>query len=214
MLKVYIDFSCKILTFTLFFHLPLLAKEKPDMFYDQNSGLQLPLPSNMIIGDNNSALITHYKSDSLIKDSRKVVSFEIDKSDIYHYYIRGDVLISKGDVSEETCYSSYPTCMNYERHVNSTGKVLPDKILINGYHFIYLHASEGAAGTAYDTYIYRGMIDDKCVFFDIYSRQVNPYNYLDTTGDVSSVQNAYHSFNNDIETVNNIIRNTKFNINK
>ncbi|MGL9759022.1 MAG: hypothetical protein ACR5LA_09640 [Wolbachia sp.] len=104
--------------------------------------------------------------------------------------------------------------MNYERHVNSTGKVLPDKILINGYHFIYLHASEGAAGTAYDTYIYRGMIDDKCVFFDIYSRQVNPYNYLDTTGDVSSVQNAYRSFNNDIETVNNIIRNTKFNINK
>lgn len=139
-----------ILIFTLLFHLPLLAKEKLDVFYDQESDLQLPLPSNMIIDDDNTALIAHYKNDSLIKDSRKVVSFEIDKSDIYHYCIRGDVLISKGDILEETCYSSYPTFMSF----NSKEKVLPDKILIDGYHFIYLYAGEGAAGTAYDTYIY------------------------------------------------------------
>ncbi|WP_264336997.1 hypothetical protein [Wolbachia endosymbiont (group B) of Chorthippus brunneus] len=184
------------------------------MFYDQESDLQLPLPGNRIIDDDNTALIAHYENDSLIKDSRKVVSFEIDKSDIYHYRIRGDMLISKGDVSEETCYSSYPTCMNYEHHVNSAGKVLPDKILIDGYYFIYLYAGEGAAGTAYDTYMYRGMIDGKCVFFDIHSRMGSPYKYLDTTDDVSSVENVYRSFNNDIETVNNIIRNVKFNINK
>lgn len=197
-----------ILIFTLLFHLPLLAKEKLDVFYDQESDLQLPLPSNMIIDDDNTALIAHYKNDSLIKDSRKVVSFEIDKSDIYHYCIRGDVLISKGDILEETCYSSYPTFMSF----NSKEKVLPDKILIDGYHFIYLYAGEGAAGTAYDTYIYRGMIDGKCVFFDIHSRMTNPYNYF--VDDKTSVENAYCSFNDDIETVNNIIRNAKFNINK
>ncbi|MCJ7453892.1 MAG: hypothetical protein MUP48_00245, partial [Wolbachia endosymbiont of Homalodisca vitripennis] len=157
-----------------------------------------------------TALIAHYKNDSLIKDSRKVVSFEIDKSDIYHYRIRGDVLISKSDVSKETCYSTYPTFMSF----NSKEKVLPDKILIDGYHFIYLYTGEGAAGTAYDTYIYRGMIDGKCVFFDIHSRMGSPYKYLDITDDVSSVENVYRSFNNDIETVNNIIRNAKFNINK
>ncbi|WP_353281818.1 hypothetical protein [Wolbachia endosymbiont (group B) of Horisme vitalbata] len=192
--------------------MPLLAQEKLGVFYDPESDLQLPITGNMIIDDDSTALIAHYENDSLIKNSKKVVSFEIDKSDICHYYIRGDVLISKGDVSEETCYSSYPTCMNYERHVNSTGKVLPDKILIDGYHFIYLYAGEGAAGTAYGTYIYRGMIDGKCVFFDIHSRMTNPYNYLDTTDDVYFLQNVYRSFNDDIETVNNIIRNAKFNI--
>lgn len=40
----------------------------------------------------------------------------------------------------------------------------------------------------------------------------NPYHYF--VDDKTSVENAYRSFNNDIETVNNIIRNAKFNINK
>ncbi|WP_425383445.1 hypothetical protein [Wolbachia endosymbiont (group A) of Melieria omissa] len=193
-----------------FFYLPLLAQERLDVFYDPESDLQLPIPGNMIIDDDSTALIAHYENDSLIKDSRKVVSFEIDKSDIYHYRIRGDVLISKDNLLEETCYSSYQTFMP----IDVKEDVLPDKILIDGYHFIYLHGGDAAAGTTYYTYIYRGMVNKKCVFFDIHSRKGNPYNYLDTTDDVSFVQNVYRSFNDDIETVNNIIRNAKFNINK
>ncbi|MDG7055420.1 MAG: hypothetical protein LJD31_02630 [Wolbachia endosymbiont of Menacanthus eurysternus] len=201
-----IIFLFKILIIAFLSTTQIFAKEKLHTFYDRESGLQLSLPGSMVVDNNNNVrtVYNNYGNDSLIKNARKIVSFKF-KDDRY-YSIRADVLISKNDVSEKACYSSYPY-MNYEGFYDDKGKEVPNKILIDGYQFTYLNGSDNVTSHLYGADTYRGIINGKCVFFDIYSNITSPDAYID---DHSLIKHIWSSFHEDMITVNNIIKNAKF----
>ncbi|WP_168455359.1 hypothetical protein [Wolbachia endosymbiont of Ctenocephalides felis wCfeJ] len=184
----------------------IFAKEKLHILYDKESGLQLSLPGSMIVDNNNNVrtVYNNYGNDSLIKNARKIISFKF-KDDRY-YFIRADVLISKNDVSEKACYNSYPY-INYESFSNNEGKEVPNEILIDGHYFTYLRGSDNAMSHLYGADTYRGIINGKCVFFDIYSNITSPDAYID---DHFLIKHIWSSFHEDMITVNNIIKNVKF----
>jgi hypothetical protein len=198
------------------------SKGKNTTYYDKSSGLELSIPQNVVVTPNNDPNdFDNFISEETLKNkAKKIVSLKVKTK--YCGQIGLVAYISENKILNEQCFKAYPADSDLyyqDNFYDKNRKVIPHKISINHKPFIYLSSAEGAAGNVYQASVYRGLVNNKCVLFDIYSHTPEPslcagekWPSVDTSDPKFQklVTEVSSQMNKEYNLANEIVRNAKF----